>query len=141
MYIRTFDYMPEEAVSIRTEVFINEQHFKNEFDDNDKIATHLVVYENEEAIATCRYFAKDSSTYLVGRIAVKSSYRGKGIGRLMLEEAEKQIYQKGGIIMEVSAQVRVQPFYEKLGLQAEDSPYPDEGCPHILMRKTVGYKI
>ena len=25
--------MPEEAVSIRTEVFIDEQHFKNEFDD------------------------------------------------------------------------------------------------------------
>ena len=108
MYIRTFDYMPEEAVSIRTEVFIDEQHFKNEFDDNDKIATHLVVYENEEAIATCRYFAKDSSTYLVGRIAVKSSYRGKGIGRLMLEgKLKNKIYRKGGIIMEVSAQVRL----------------------------------
>ena len=136
-----FDKLCKDAINLRNKIFVEEQGFKNEFDDNDKIATHLVVYENEEAIATCRYFAKDSSTYLVGRIAVKSSYRGKGIGRLMLEEAEKQIYRKGGIIMEVSAQVRVQPFYEKLGLQAEGSPYPDEGCPHILMRKTVGYKI
>ena len=38
-----FDYLPQEAKDIRTEVFVNEQKFENEFDDIDDIAYHLII--------------------------------------------------------------------------------------------------
>ena len=43
MKIKVYDYLPQEAINIRTTVFSEEQGFKNEFDDIDKIATHIVL--------------------------------------------------------------------------------------------------
>ena len=37
--------------------------------------------------------------------------------------------------MELSAQVRVRPFYEALGYTAGDDEYLDEGCPYIHLEK------
>lgn len=37
--------------------------------------------------------------------------------------------------LELSAQVRVRPFYEALGYIASGDEYFDEGCPHIHMEK------
>lgn len=40
-------------------------------------------------------------------------------------------------IIELSAQVRVQPFYAKAGFQAIGETYMDEHCPHIHMEKKI----
>ena len=61
---RIFDRLPLEAVRIRTEVFIDEQGFKDEFDEIDDTAIHLVLYNNDkEPTDTCR-------SSLVGRRTV-----------------------------------------------------------------------
>ena len=41
MEIKFYNALPEEAAAIRTEVFIEEQGFKNELDDMDSCAEHL----------------------------------------------------------------------------------------------------
>ena len=71
MIIESFNYLPLEAKNIRETVFVNEQGFNYEFDDIDDIATHLVLYTDDKAAATCRFFIdKVKDTYLIGRIAV-----------------------------------------------------------------------
>ena len=37
-------------------VFIEEQEFKNEFDDTDETCSHIVLYDGGKCIATCRYY-------------------------------------------------------------------------------------
>ena len=54
--IRVYEELPEAAVQIRTTVFMEEQGFVNEMDEIDSIATHFVMYEGENPVATCRVF-------------------------------------------------------------------------------------
>lgn len=127
-----------EAEYIRTEVFIKEQKFKNEFDDTDKIAYHVVGYDNNgNAVATARFFKDEHNNYHIGRIAVLKSSRGKNIGSKIVAFCEQEIKKLGGKESILSAQVRVKHFYNSLGYTQEGNQYPDEGVPHILMRKSL----
>ena len=56
MEVKIFDYLPEDAYKIREDVFIKEQGFVNELDEIDNIATHIVLYIDNEPVGTCRVF-------------------------------------------------------------------------------------
>lgn len=47
--VKLYEQLPEEAVRIRKEVFMDEQGFCNEFDEIDKTALHAVLYEDDKA--------------------------------------------------------------------------------------------
>lgn len=130
--------LPQCAKDIRQEVFINEQGFINEFDDIDKRAWHLVVYDEETPLACCRFFRGDTpNEFIIGRLAVLKQHRGKQLGALMMQEAEKYIKSIGGEKLSLSAQLRVREFYEKQGFTASGETYFDEYCEHIHMEKAL----
>lgn len=138
MTIKIYNHLCQDAVSIRTEVFIKEQGFAAEFDNIDGDSVHIVAYEEETPIAVCRVFRdKEEQYYLIGRIAVIKSMRDKHIGAKILSAAEDYIKSHGGDCAALSAQLRVKAFYSKQGYAAEGKIYLDEGCPHILMKKKL----
>ena len=53
---KNYESLPEEAKLIRLKVFVEEQKFQEEFDDADKRAVHIVIFEDGIAAATCRFF-------------------------------------------------------------------------------------
>ena len=55
MNYKIYDQLPQEAKKIRIKVFMEEQGFKNEFDDIDEVCKHLVVFDQKKEIGTCRY--------------------------------------------------------------------------------------
>ena len=126
----------DDIIKIRTAVFIDEQGFKDEFDETDKTCTHIVLYDEEKPIATCRYF-KEGENYHIGRVAIIKEYRGKHLGNKIMQIAENEIKNGGGRITEVSAQVRVSEFYKKLGYNKVGDIYFDEICEHIRMIKKL----
>ena len=73
----------------------------------------------------------------IGRICVRKAYRGRDLGRMIVEALEKQAEKVGYKEVGLSAQTRVQQFYEKLGYRAYGDVYKDEYCPHIAMKKTL----
>lgn len=135
MDIVLFDYLHEDAKRIRVKVFMDEQGFQDEFDGIDDEAYHLVGYDHNHPVATCRFFEKEGK-YYIGRVAVLKEYRQLHLGAKMLEAAEKYISQKAERAY-LSAQVRVKGFYEKQGYQGVGDPYDDEGVPHSLMYKEL----
>lgn len=138
MRIERYGALPQEAVRIRKEVFVEEQGFQNEFDRIDGEAVHLVLFLGERAAATCRYYREEGkSGYVIGRVAVRREFRGKGLGAELLREAERQICLDGGKEARLSAQLRARSFYERQGYAAEGEPYLDEYCPHVRMRKSL----
>lgn len=138
MEIKTYKYIPEAAKKIRKEVFVREQGFEYEFDDIDNVAVHLVMYEAEDPVATCRiYWNEEKNTYIVGRIAVVLAYRGRHAGAEMLQEAEKQVRVLGGRTLYLHAQCRASEFYEKQGYQETGDIGLEEDCPHIWMYKQL----
>ncbi len=147
MNIKKYNYMHDDVVLIRTVVFVDEQDFKEEFDDIDNKCTFLVMYDEDKPVAMCRYFPESlkhsevaqnaDDVYVIGRIAVMKEYRGNGLGSVMVEEAEKHVRALGVKVVVLSAQTRAREFYEKLGYVGEGDVYYEEWCEHILMRKKL----
>ncbi len=130
--------LPEAARKIREDVFMKEQGFQNEFDEVDKTAWTLVLYDDGAAAGCCQLIlAEGSKAAVIRRVAVQKAFRGKSYGSLMLQQAEDWLRQRGARSISLSAQVRVQPFYEQLGFHAVGQEYLDEYCPHIKMVKEV----
>lgn len=127
----------EDIKKIREEVFIVEQGFKEEFDDIDNIATFILVFFNNKAIATSRVYKSEVDEYYIGRVAVLKEYRDLKVGKKMLELLEEEVKKLGGKRLIVSSQVRAQGFYEKCGFVSFGNTYLDEHVPHILMKKEV----
>lgn len=139
MKIEKFTPAPQQAIDVRIEVFVNEQGFRDEFDDIDEIATHFVAFdEAQRPIGTCRVFASDEDkVYLLGRLAIVKEYRGKGLGSEIVAYAEGYVKEIGGKELRLHAQCRVAEFYEKIGYTAFGEIGEEEGCPHIWMKKTL----
>ena len=62
---RTLEENPG-ARKVRTAVFMEEQGYKNEFDDHDADAVHLCIYDGEEGIATARSYQKPDGVWQPG---------------------------------------------------------------------------
>ena len=131
--------LPDSAKIIRQVVFEKEQGFVDEFDETDDIATHFVTFdEDEKPIATCRVF-RDSTenSYILGRLAVRKEYRHQNIGSLIMQEAEKYVYNIGGKSIALHAQCQAAGFYNKQGFEQFGNIDDEQGCPHMWMKKTL----
>lgn len=141
MKVEKLDYLSQDAINIRRDVFMVEQGYQenDEFDDIDDLSIHFVVYKDNKAVATCRVFYDvDKKSYIIGRVAVLKEYRGLGLGAKLIIEVEKQIRDVDGGTIMLSGQVRVQKFYEKLGFTTASESYLDEeNVPHIWMKKNL----
>lgn len=136
--LKKSNILTDDAKMIRQEVFVEEQGFFAEFDEIDSRATHLVLYENDVPAAVCRYYKGEKpGEYVIGRLAIRKCFRGKQLGKYMVEAAEQEIKKEGAECIKLSAQVRVQRFYEKCGFKAVGERYFDEQCPHICMVKQL----
>lgn len=133
--------LTDDARMIRKSVFMDEQGFKNEFDETDGAAVHIVVYKDGEPAATGRLYSDgEDNTYIIGRAAVMKQYRGSGLGGEMLGCLENKARELGAVRIRVSAQCAAAGFYEKHGYTKTGGQYYDEHCPHISMVKDLTYE-
>lgn len=136
-----FTNLNDDLRSIRETVFVEEQGFTDEFDDRDidNISFHLLLYIEGKPVATGRLYQKDplKNIYIIGRLAVLSDYRKLSLGSVVLTSLEEKAKECGAASIELSAQCRVQGFYEKHGYRTIGNSYLDGDCPHILMIKEL----
>lgn len=132
------DKLEQDAKFIRKQVFIIEQNIpeEEEWDDQDMISDHFVVYDQDQPIATARLLQNNS----VGRVAVLKSYRGQGIGRMIMLEIIRQVHQQDRKFLQLSSQVHAISFYEKLGFSIQGDAYDECGIPHIKMQLVIETK-
>ncbi len=128
----------DDSAMLRTKIFIEEQHFIEEFDELDKTAHHMVMYDTENTpVATGRIFPEEGGVWHLGRICVEKELRKAGLGRLLVQELEKKARELGGVRTVLGAQVRAKGFYEKLGYREAGEVYLEEYCEHIHMQKEL----
>lgn len=133
-----WDKLEQDAKFIRKQVFIIEQNIpeEEEWDDQDMISDHFVVYDQDQPIATARLLQNNS----VGRVAVLQAYRGQGIGRMIMLEIIRQAHQQDRKFLQLSSQVHAISFYEKLGFSIQGDAYDECGIPHIKMQLVIETK-
>lgn len=138
-----FSELPTELLyailALRSEIFIVEQQCVYlDIDGEDPCTLHLVGMENTKLVAYLRLFLLvENSTYLkFGRVVTAKSVRGKGYGKILLEEmltyCEKNF---PGTSIKCSAQHHLIPFYETFGFYIQGEPYDEDGILHIDMQK------
>lgn len=133
-----YDEVVPEARYIRETVFLQEQGFEKEYDENDNVAKTIVIYDGNDAVGTCRlYWDNEVGCHHVGRIAVPKHRRGEGLGALVVTEAEKVIKELGGTEVFISGQIQVADFYKKLGYTQYGEVYMEENHPHVALKKIL----
>ena len=136
-------YLPGEDISeimqLRLQIFCDEQGYPRELesDEYDSLATHLAIFEGEELVACGRVAILKNGHCKLGRIAVKRSLRGQGIGRLMVNELINEAKSMGYCEIHISAQTHAVPFYERFGFVAYGTEFQDENIPHVHMIKNT----
>ena len=138
MEFKIINELTKEEMSIREEVFMQEQGFKNEFDDIDDSATHIVLYDDGSPVGCCRVYPDEAvGRFIFGRLAVRKKYRGQDMGRKIMEKAIEYLSSIGASYISLSAQVQAKGFYANFGFIEEGAEYLDEHCPHIHMVKEL----
>ena len=130
--------------ALRIEVFVKEQNvpIELELDDKDHSdnTVHIGYFHDDRLIGVARLIDMDKDIIHIGRVVIDKDYRGKGIGRKLIvgcETTAKNIL-KREIIIELSAQIQAEKFYESLGYnRVNDKIYLDAGIEHVDMRKVI----
>lgn len=124
------------ALDIRRKVFMEEQgvSYEEEIDGRDETSYHLVAFDGERAIACARFYSTDPGQYIVGRVAVLSEYRNRGIGHEVMRAIEAWAKTNEVRELKLSAQDPAIPFYLNLGYELTDEPgFMDANIPHHNM--------
>ncbi|WP_336042202.1 GNAT family N-acetyltransferase [Acinetobacter dispersus] len=127
-----WDQLQQDAKLIRTLVFIQEQGIAeaDEWDEQDAISQHFIIYDQDQPIATARLLQNNS----VGRVAVLKAYRGQGLGQMIMLNIIDFAKQQGRAFLYLSSQVHAMSFYQQLGFVVQGDEYDECGIPHIEMR-------
>lgn len=125
---------------IRQEVFVEEQECppEDEWDQYDCCSRHLVAIAAEDPAATARWRStiyKGISVAKLERIAVREPFRGRGIGRAIVEALIEDARSAGFNSFMMHAQAHLCPFYESMGFTTVGDEFIEAGIPHRLMIK------
>ncbi len=117
---------------VRRIVFIEEQSVPKdlEWDGEDVRATHWLVMDGDKPVGTVRML-RDGH---IGRMAVLSAYRKKGIGAELLKRAIRHAKMQNLRSVWLNSQTHAIPFYEKFGFVVYGEEFQDANIPHRAMR-------
>lgn len=127
-------------VKLRFDVFVVEQAcIYSELDGQDALSsTHHVFAAQSDGnvIAAARILAPDATRPVrIGRVAVAPEFRGKGLSYELMDRVMKYCESTyPAAVIELSAQVGVEKFYQRYGFKIVSDEYLDDGIPHWDMR-------
>ena len=84
-----------------------------------------------------RLYPKGDGVMGLGRLAVRKSYRGCGLGARMVEELGRKAAELGASVSQLDAQTRARGFYEKQGYRVCGEEHMDGHVPHVMMEKKL----
>jgi ElaA protein len=126
-------------IHLRNEVFVVEQKcIFQDADEKDSKCHHLMLLESDKLIGYSRLIPSGISydEISIGRIAVSINHRGKGLGKLLVEQSLNYCQRLfGSRNICIGAQYYLKSFYEHHGFVQISEVYLDDGIEHIDMMK------
>lgn len=118
---------------VRSEVFIQEQNVPEdlEWDGIDSDCLHALALDSQQlAIGTGRLLPDGH----IGRMAVLSNWRGKGVGAAILQYLLNQALRRGDQDIVLNAQISALDFYRRYGFEAYGETFLEADIMHQCMR-------
>jgi len=129
----------EDAFDVRRDVFIEEQGVSEdeEMDGRDDDAAQFVAYDDDYAVGTARVRTPEESVGKVERVAVRETYRRRGVGKALMERVEAWANDNGFEALKLHAQTHVEQFYADLGYETTSDVFEEAGIDHVAMEKEL----
>jgi predicted GNAT family N-acyltransferase len=124
--------------SVRFAVFVDEQQIppELEMDDRDSACVHwLALDETGRAIGTVRLDVEAGGK--VGRLAVLSRDRGRGVGRALMERLHEHARAQALARVWCHAQSSAASFYTRLCYRISSEPFEEAGIEHVRMERAL----
>lgn len=128
--------LAEQARHVRETVFVGEQGVPREIemDEHDDVSRHAVARDAEAgAIGTGRLLPDGH----IGRMAVLADWRGKGVGRALLERLLEEAGSRNMRHLALHAQTQASGFYRRFGFVEEGPEFMEAGIPHRTMVRST----
>ena len=129
------------AYSVRIEGMNRQHHItlREEFDEHDCEGTkYIVLLDDGYPVATCRFYEVQENLVDLGRVVVLPEYRGRKLGALVVNEAEKWIKELGYKEIKIESRIEAIGFYEKLGYShVDDSVIKSGNFDCVKMNKIL----
>jgi predicted GNAT family N-acyltransferase len=118
--------------AVRRAVFIVEQAIPEdlEWDEFDAICPHALAVDASGAPIGCGRLLPDG---YIGRLAVLSAWRGRGVGSALLQDLMALAGEYRHVRVRLNAQTQAMPFYARHGFAAEGEEFLEAGIPHQTM--------
>jgi len=126
-----------EILKLRSAIFVLEQQcLYQDMDDKDKHCHHLMIFEDNQLAAYTRLVPGgiSFSEISIGRVITNPTYRGKGLGRKLMQQSIEACYDLfGKQPIRIGAQLYLKDFYSSLGFIQQGEMYLEDDIPHIEM--------
>lgn len=138
MELKIFNDTNEDIKTLRYNTFVVEKNVPEdvEFDGEDNKYLHFCLYEGEKILASLRADVKDFECH-IGRVAVLSELRGKGLGKELLTKLQDYMKNQKVKKIHLGAIDTAVGFYEKMGFKTKGEWFTEGGHPHICMEKIL----
>jgi N-acetylglutamate synthase-like GNAT family acetyltransferase len=104
-----------------------------EKDDYEPISEHfMAVNENGNVLGVVKLDEKSEGVGHISHLAVAPEYQHKGIGRQLLETAERRARERGFHILGTMARVTATAYFEKNGFHVAGIPTPHLEITHVV---------
>lgn len=134
--------MIDRCLKIRNAVFILERGVPGEIevDEHDCIGEScdhfLILWQGSDA-GTVRCLHQSGNTVKIQRFCFLKEYRGRGLGKEVIEYIEDFYKKRNVTTIEMDAKYDVSGFYEKCGYRKVSDVFIEAGIEHIKMMKNL----
>lgn len=118
--------------AIREAVFVREQGvpLEIEWDGLDSTCLHVLAHEaHGRPVGTARMLDDGK----IGRMAVLTEWRGRGVGSALVDALLEVAADRGRSCVHLAAQTHAIEFYAKQGFQVVGEVFLEAGIPHCAM--------
>jgi predicted GNAT family N-acyltransferase len=122
--------------AVRLAVFVVEQNIPEEleWDAMDAVSIHALAEDSGGTPIGCGRLLPDGH---IGRVAVLSDWRGRGVGAALLERLIAVARARGDTRVVLNAQEQAMPFYARFGFVPEGEAFMEADIPHRAMARTL----
>ena len=137
--IDTRDAAYYEVVQLRDEVLRIPlgRSIKNDDLSRDETALIFTASKENRVIGCVLFQPLDAGVMKLRAMAVTQSLQGNGIGRMLVQAAERAAREAGYSSIELHARMVVAAFYTALGYLPTGEIFTEVGIPHIKMLKDL----
>ncbi len=122
--------------AVRLAVFVVEQNIPEEleWDAFDAPSVHAIAEDAHGAPIGCGRLLPDGH---IGRMAVISDWRGRGVGAALLVRLIELARERGDERVLLNAQTQAMPFYARYGFAPVGAEFEEAGIPHWTMERVL----